>query len=178
MGIAYNIWQWQQQGRCVPGGSRAPIGGVWSQCPPLWCTVGEWGCKWFLFRYLQWRWATPISGIRDNCSSLHLLPADHARSTLFHLAHAGGAALAAPTCRILRRDSDQVSGGHPERLAAAAAVWVCFQGSESNSIWLLVAMPSFFYFSLLPTPEVTGVTGRAHTQAPVVASHASLWPLR
>ena len=118
----------------------------------------------------------PTSGIRDNCGSLSLPPADHARSTLSHLAHAGGAAPVAPSCRVLGRDSDQVSGGHPERLALAVAGWVCSQVSESNSVWCLVAMPSFFLF--LATPEVTGVTGGAHSQPPVVASHASLWPLR
>ena len=110
VGTAQNIWQWQQQGGCVPRGVRAPTGGVWSQCPPLWCPLGEWGCKWFLLRYLQWQWAMPTSGIRDNCGSLSLPPADHARRTLSHLAHSGGAAPAAPSCRVLGRDSDQGSG--------------------------------------------------------------------
>ena len=44
---------------------------------------------------------------QGNCGGLPLTPADHARSTLSHLAQAGGAAPAAPSCRILGRDSDQ-----------------------------------------------------------------------
>ena len=49
------------------------------------------------------------------------LPADHARSTLCHLALTGGAAPVAPGCRILGRDSDQLYGGLPEHLAVADA---------------------------------------------------------
>ena len=112
----------------------------------------------------------------DNCSSLPLPPADHARSTLSHLAHEGGAAPVAPSCRVLGRDSDQVSGCHPEHLAVAVVGWVRSPGRESHSICCLVAMPSFFLF--LATPEVTGVAGGAHSQDPVMASHTSLWPLR
>ena len=77
-------------------------------------------------------------GIRDNCGSLPLSPVDHGRSTLSHLAHIGCAAPAAPNCRVLGKDSDQMSGHHPEYLAVAAAGWLCSQGSESNSIWCLV----------------------------------------
>ena len=87
------------------------------------------------------------SGIRDN---FPLTPADHTRSTLSHLAHAGGAAPVAPSCRVLGMDSDEVSGGHPEHLAVVAAGWVCSQGSESNSVWRLVAMPSFFFLFWKP----------------------------
>ena len=67
----------------------------------------------------------PTSGIRDDCGGLPLPPADHARSTLSHLAHAGAVAPVALICRILGRDSDQVSGGHPECFAVAAAGWMC-----------------------------------------------------
>ena len=74
------------------------------------------------------------------------LPADP-RCLLSHLAHAGGASPAAPSCKVLGRDSDQVSGGHPECLAVAAVGWVCSQGNESNSIWCLVAVPLFFIFA-------------------------------
>ena len=74
----------------------------------------------FLFRYLQWQWAMPTSGIRDYSGSLPLPPADHTRSILSHLAHAGGVAPVALICRILGRDSDQVSGGPSEHLAVAA----------------------------------------------------------
>ena len=88
----------------------------------------------------------PTSGIRDNCGGLPLLPADHARSTLSHLAHIGGAAPAASSCGVLGRDSDQVFGCRPEHLAVAAAAQVCSQGSENNSIWCLVAVPSFCLF--------------------------------
>ena len=35
VGSTQNVWQWQQQGRYVPRGARAPIGGVQSLCPPL-----------------------------------------------------------------------------------------------------------------------------------------------
>ena len=107
-----------------------------------------------------------------------LPPADHARSTLSHLSHTGCAAPAAPSCRVLGRDSDQVSGHQPEHLAVASARQVCSQGSKRNSVWCLVAVPSFFFFIFLPTPEVTGVAGGAHWQAPVLASLISLWPLR
>ena len=80
------------------------------------------------------------------CGGLSLPPADHARSTLSHLALTGGTAPVASSCRVLGRDSDQVPGHHPEHLAVAAAGWVCSQGSESNSFWYLVAVPSFFLF--------------------------------
>ena len=45
VGIALNVRQWQQQGKCVPRGVRAPTGGFRSQCPPLRCPLGEWSCK-------------------------------------------------------------------------------------------------------------------------------------
>ena len=77
------------------------------------------------------------------------------------LAHKGGAAPAAPSCRVLGKDSDQTSGNHLECLAAADASQVCSQDSESNTIWCLVAVPFF-----LPTPEVTGATGGPQSQAP------------
>ena len=117
-----------------------------------------------MFRNLQCQWAMPTSRIRDNCSNLPLPPADHAGSTLSHLAHADGAAAVAPHCRVLGRDSDQVSGHHPEHLAVAGAGWVCSQGNESNSVCCLVY--NVLFFSFLPTPEVAGVTGEAHSQAP------------
>ena len=46
-------------------------------------------------------------------------------------------------------------------LAVAAARQLCSQGSESNSVRCLVAVPFF-----LPPPEVTGVTDGTHSQAP------------
>ena len=76
----------------------------------------------------------PTSGDMDNCGGLLLPPTGHARSTFSHLDHAGGAAPAVPSCMVLGRDSDQMSGPHPERLAVAVAGWVCSQGSESNSV--------------------------------------------
>ena len=39
LGSAQSIWQWQQQGSCVPRGVRATTGGVWSQYSPLWYTL-------------------------------------------------------------------------------------------------------------------------------------------
>ena len=105
----------------------------------------------------------PTSGVRGNCGGLPLPHADHARGTLSHLAHTGCAVPAASSCRVLGRDSGQVSRCHPEHLAVAAAGQVCSQGSKSNSVWCLVAVP---LFSFSPTPEVTGITGGAHSQAP------------
>ena len=46
---------------------------------------------------------------------------DHTRSTLSHLAHAGGAEPTAPSYRVLGRDSDQISECCLECLAVAAA---------------------------------------------------------
>lgn len=85
-----------------------------------------------------------MSGARDSYGGLPPPPADHARSTLSRLAHAGGAVLATSSCRVLGRDSDQASGHCPECLAVAAAVWVCSQEGDSNNVWCLVAVPSFF----------------------------------
>ena len=95
-----------------------------------------------------------------------LPPPDHARSTLSHLAHAGSSAPVAPSCRVLGMDSDRVSGGHPERLAVAAAGWVCSLRSESNSVWCFVAMPSFFSFLATPEVSMEEPDGGAHSQAP------------
>ena len=74
------------------------------------------------------------SGVRDNCGGLPPPHADHTRSTLFCLSPTGGAAPAAPSCRVLGRDSDQVSGCCLEYLAVATAEQVCAQGRESNSV--------------------------------------------
>ena len=91
-------------------------------------------------------WTMTISRVSDNFRGLLPPPVDHARSTLSHLAHAGGAAPDAPSCRDLGSDSDQVYGHCLEHLAVEAAGWVCSQRSESNSVWCLVALPSFFLF--------------------------------
>ena len=40
VGAAQSVWQWQQQGWCVPRGERATTGHVQLQCPPLWCPCG------------------------------------------------------------------------------------------------------------------------------------------
>ena len=96
-------------------------------------------------------WATPTSGVRDNCSGLPLPFEDHTRSTSSHLAPTGGDAQAAPSCRFLGRDSDQVSGHCPACLAVAAAGWMCSQGSESNNRWCSITASS----SVVP-PEVAG----------------------
>ena len=104
----------------------------------------------------------PTSGVRDNCGGLPPPLVDHARNTLFHLAHAGGAVPDAPSCRVLGRDSNQVSGHCPEHFEVATAGRVCSQGSKSNSICFLVIV--FLIFAT--PPEVTGVTGGAHSQAP------------
>ena len=79
----------------------------------------------------------PRSGVRGDCHSLPLLHADHTRNTLSYLAHAGGTEPAAPSCRILGRDSDQVSGHCPERLAVAAAGLMCSQSRATTcGAWL------------------------------------------
>ena len=89
-------------------------------------------------------------------------PVHHARSTLSLLAHVGGSAPAAPTFTFLGRDSDQASGHSPEHFSVAAAGQVCSQGSESNNVWYLFAVPYVFWLTL----KVTGATGGAHSQAP------------
>ena len=35
VGGAWTIWQWQLQGKCVPRGVKAIMGGDLLQCPPL-----------------------------------------------------------------------------------------------------------------------------------------------
>ena len=62
------------------------------------------------------------------------------------LAHIGAAAPAAPSCRVLGKDSGQASEHCPEDLAVAAAGRVSSQGGESNDVWCLVAVSSFFFF--------------------------------
>ena len=78
-------------------------------------------------------------------------PVDHARSTSSCLAHTGRAAKAAPSSRLLGRDSDQASGLYPECLAMASAGQVCFQGSKSNVMYFSITMS----FCVLPS-EVVG----------------------
>ena len=39
LGSSQSIWQCQWQGVWVPRGVRATTGGVWSQCPLLWCLL-------------------------------------------------------------------------------------------------------------------------------------------
>ena len=68
---------------------------------------------------------------------------------------------ATPGCRVLGCDNDQVCGHCLERLAVAAAEWVCSQGSESKNGWCSVVIPSF-----LSTSEVTGASGGACSQTP------------
>ena len=122
---------------------------------------GDRGHRWCQFTDFLWWWATHTSGVRDNCSGLPMPPVEHARNTMSCLAHAGGAAQFAPSCRVLGRDSDQAFGHCLEHLAVAAAGWVCSQGSESNNGWCLVAVSSF-----LLTSEVTGATDGACSHTP------------
>ena len=82
----------------------------------------------------------PTFEIRDNCGGLPLLPEDHARSTLFHLAHAGGTAPAARALRVLESEvikhlgtaqriwQWQLQGGHVPRGVRVAAYgpWLQF----------------------------------------------------
>ena len=35
VGSAWIVWQWQQQGLCIPRGVRATVGGSWLQWPPM-----------------------------------------------------------------------------------------------------------------------------------------------
>ena len=117
LGSARSIWQWQWQCVWVPRGVRATVGGIWSQCPPLWW-LGPQVVP--VHRPPCWC-ATPTSGVRDNCCGLPPLPVDHARSTLSLLAHTGFAALADPSFRILGSDSNQPGVG------AAWSVWQWWQ---------------------------------------------------
>ena len=75
----------------------------------------------------------PTSRVRDNCGGLPPPPADHASSTPSHLAYAGSSEPAAPSHKVLGRDSDQASGHCLEHLAVAPAGQVCSQGSERNN---------------------------------------------
>ena len=156
----------------VPKGVRATTACVQLQCPPWRCLEPQ---------------VVPVQGPlvgadhghlwgSDNCSGLPLQPVDLAWSNPSHLAHAGGAAPAAPSCRVLGRDSDQVTGCCPECLAVAAAGQVCSQGSESNSVWCLAAVSLFFLFC--QPLRWLGLQVEPTQRHPVVASHTSLWPLR
>ena len=147
--------------RCAPRGATATIGGVLSQCPPLWSPLMWFGMKVVLGHDPKWQCATPTSGVRDNCGGISQPSADHARSTPSPLSHTGGATPAAPSCRVLGRDSDQASGHCPDFWAVADAGQVCSQGSESNDMWCLFEVLFF-----LLTPEVTGAAGGAYLHAP------------
>ena len=72
----------------------------------------------------------------DNCSGLPPPPVDPAKSTCSRLAPTEGVAPAAPSCRVLGRDSDQAI--------------TC---GERNNMWCLVAVPSvgFFFFFFAKT---------------------------
>lgn len=94
----------------------------------------------------QWQWATPNSEVRDNHSSLPLSLADHARGTLSHLVHARDAEPVVPSYRILGKDSYQVSGGHPEYLAVAAAGRVYSQEHEKTTYGAWLPCSLFFFF--------------------------------
>ena len=104
----------------------------------------------------------PGPPLESEITGFALPPVDHARSSSSCLVPIGGAAPVALSCRLLRRDSDQAFGPYTKHLAVAAAGRVYSHGGESNNVWCLVAVPSFF----LPTPEVTGAAGGAHPQAP------------
>ena len=91
------------------------------------------------------------------------------KSTLDHLVHAGGAAQAAPSYRVLGRDNDQVSGYCPEHFAVAAAERMYSQGSESNSSWCSDTMSSF----MVPT-EVVGAASVSCSGIPHVSGPCPL----
>ena len=86
----------------------------------------------------------PTSGIRDNYVVLPPPPVDHARSSTSYLTHIGGAAPAAPSCRVLGRENDQAFGCHSECLAVATAGRVCSQGNVINNVWWSVAVTLIF----------------------------------
>ena len=114
---------------------------------------GEWGHKWCLFRDPYFWPTTHISGVTDKCGGLTLPPADHARSTLSHLACWGGSAQAAPSCSVLESDSDQMCGQWLEHLAVAARGVMCSQGCKCNNRWCSVIITSSVVSS-----EVIGAT--------------------
>ena len=62
------------------------------------------------------------------------------------------------------------------QLRGAGGGGVVFPGEREQQPMVLGC--NALLFSFLATPVVTGVTGGAHTQASVVASHAFLWPVR
>ena len=72
----------------------------------------------------------PTFGVRDNCIGLPPPPVDHpgARSTLSCLAHAGGAALATPSCRVLESDSDQAYVGAAQSVRRGSSRVSVFPG--------------------------------------------------
>ena len=82
-------------------------------------------------------------------SGLPLPPAVHARGTLSHIAHAGGAVIAAPSCRVLGSDSEHVwvlpgafgSGGS----SAGVFPWEWEQQRVGLSCRFLFSLSLFFY---------------------------------
>ena len=105
----------------------------------------------------------PGPPLESEITGFALPPVDHARSSSSCLVPIGGAAPVALSCRLLRRDSDQAFGPCTKHLAVAAAGRVYSHGGESNNVWCLVAVPSFFFF---PTAEVAEAAGGAHSHAP------------
>ena len=77
-------------------------------------------------------WPSSFSG---NCVGLHPPPVDHAWGDLSVLAHIGGAAQAAPSCRILGSARDLAYGYCPEHSVVAAAGPVCSQGCKRTKSW-------------------------------------------
>ena len=75
----------------------------------------------------------------------------------------GEVAQALPSCRALQSGSDPPGRyrQHPEGLAVAAAGRVHSQGSESNSGWCSVALPSS-----MPLSDVTWASGGTCSQTP------------
>ena len=114
-----------------------------------------------MFRHLQWQWATSTSGIRDNCISLPLLPADHSRSTLPPY----------PTQEVLHQLLLVVGPWEGTKcLGVTQSIWQwqlqdgCVpRGIRATSFGAWLQYP---LFCVLATPEVTGTTGGAHSQAP------------
>ena len=153
VGTAWSFWQWQQQGWCVPRGTRAPTGGV-RQNALLSGSLEVTGAA----RGVSSR--TPSGGKAlpplepEITSDLAPSPADHARSTWSCLGPTGDAAQAAPSCTFLGKDSDQAYGHCPECLAVAATGQVFSQRSESNIRCFYLAVS----FSVVPSEVVRGAS--------------------
>ena len=79
-----------------------------------------------------------------------LSPEDHTRSTLSHLAHAGSAASAAPSCRVLGRDNEKVPGCCSEHWQWQLQGRCIPRGVRATAYGTWLQCPLFFFFLANP----------------------------